>query len=187
MFINVILDRQWSKYENVINSNKYVKVKEIDLEKLTSKQENIWFDDYQKIVPIKIRKIYLEVYYQIQKYEYLNKVADYKTFIESSRKDHTRKYATNNAVKVLKGEVTDWKDFIVPIRPVLRLIVERNELKYMIHEAIVFILDSKVMISRWPYLCRLKVRLREIKEYYKEKLETLKIEVVPLENNENSD
>lgn len=62
----------------------------------------------------------MDVYYQIQKFEYLNNVADYKAFVEKSRKDHIRHYANLNAIRVLKGEKTEWKEFIAPVRPLLK-------------------------------------------------------------------
>lgn len=113
-----IINEQWSKYEIYVSTHKYYDVQDLDKDELQI--DHLDTDKFEPLVPISVRRQYLDAYYQIQKYAYLENLADHKEFVEKAWYDHVHKYAIENAGRILRGEKSYWQAFIAPNRPFLK-------------------------------------------------------------------
>ena len=85
------MDSQWSKLETVLSVHKFTKLEDLDIEKwlqeMGLKSTNI---ELSHIVPTKVRMLFIELSYQIQKYNYLHSIIDYDSCVHNEREKHIK-------------------------------------------------------------------------------------------------
>ena len=108
----------WSRYEILVNLNKYSDVENQDLDNM---QIPVYcLENPKDIIPLRVRFIYMDLYYQIQKYVYMENVIDFDEYVLRMRNEHIRKYAEINAGRILRGEEAIYSNFSSPNKPFLK-------------------------------------------------------------------
>ena len=101
-----------------MNFNKYSNIEDQEIENMQVPINCI--ENPKDIIPTKVRYIYMDVYYQINKYIYMESVIDFVEYASKMREDHIMKYAELNASRILRGEKAIYVDFVAPSKPFLR-------------------------------------------------------------------
>lgn len=109
---------RWSKYEVIVNINKYSHIENQDIDNMQIPINCI--ENPKEIIPFKVRYIYMDIYYQINRYTYMERVIDFDDYVSKMRDEHIMKYAELNASRILRGEKAIYVEFIAPNKPFLR-------------------------------------------------------------------
>lgn len=81
---------KWSKYEIAISFHRFNDVEHLDIDQVML-QMGLKLSMYpNEIVPNRIRLLYFELFYQIEKYQYLHDVLDYDHYVENEREKHIK-------------------------------------------------------------------------------------------------